>query len=64
MADITYLFNWIPKDSGIIIEEEADPLLYIKYNGEIKGIFNQTKVTEEILKEHVQKLNLEGVIKE
>ncbi|MBS3090467.1 hypothetical protein J4433_01720 [Candidatus Pacearchaeota archaeon] len=63
MPDITHLYEWIPKGFGITIEEDVDHLLYVKHNGKTKGTFNQMNFTEEILKEHVKKLNLEGVIK-
>lgn len=52
-------YNWLPQ--GFTIEENDDHLLHIKYNGEIKATYNQTKVTEEILREETK--NLEENIK-
>ena len=61
MADITYLFNWIPKNSGITIEDSED-IVEIKYNSKTQATYTKS-VSEETLKEHVNKLNLEWVLK-
>jgi len=62
------MYGWVPKDSGITIEDSED-LVYIKHNNEVKATY--TRPSEAILKQDVEAVlaevakqkNLEGVLK-
>lgn len=50
-------YDWLPQD--FTIEFEDDHLLYLKHKGNVVGVYNQTTVTLEILKEDVKIFNEE-----
>jgi hypothetical protein len=52
--ELNNLYDWLPKDAGIIIEDSEDSV-YIKHNGEIKATYSH-RATEALLKEGVEKI--------